>query len=122
MNHKCLMNHSGATLHKAEMGKDYHVYNLKNERRHEHQTGGWKDDVCFFFSDREQRETSCSSRERFIMLAVLLYGLGSPLLALAIGLLLFWGFVDLLDFCNLARFWVGLTQHSVFIIFWFILE
>lgn len=65
--------------------------------------GGWKDDVCFLFSDREQRETSCSSRERFIMLAVLLYGLGSPLLALAIGLVLFWGFVDLLDFCNLAH-------------------
>lgn len=44
------------------------------------------------------------------MLAVLLYGLGSPLLALAIGLVLFWGFVDLLDFCNLA--------HTVTVLGW----
>lgn len=37
------------------------------------------------------------------MLAALLYGLGSPLLALAISLVLFQPFVDLLDFCNLAH-------------------
>lgn len=80
---------------------------------HEHQTGGWKDDVCFLFSDREQRETSCSSRERFIMLAVLLYGLGSPLLALAIGLVLFWPFVDLLDFCNLAHCAAEYTKGTI---------